>query len=509
MTYNTIGNNIAEWDDSTPLLFTLTDNLTGDSGQVDLSAMRDICDHTFLLHLRDHLIDRRNRVGTRTIINQGKALKSCFDTIRRLELFDHKVAQIDSMFLLVISRFFEEFSRHSPRVLLTLFNDAPHSPLFAKDIQQGDFPRYTGKKGQIGDRQDRILSRALARTTCVEILRISEEKFETGEMEIGHFSFLNLAFAAYCRPESYRKITLADLFYVKKEDAWYVRVTPAKTKASSTHLKKMKIPYRVNSRMALLLKLQRQSVAETYGHLVSADEVPKLALFPSPRLVKGRSSWVSDHANRNYGQCRDTNAFTRAYFAPIRSYFGSELGDRISANALRHTIGTQMAQMGCTAKTIQAVLKHATDDVCQVYVDIFVHGLIDQLSDALQPAFDAHLPVFKRFRSKADPINLGQAIECEDSESNRVELVGECGTELRCEAAPLGCYDCHRFIPCWDADHSINLRDVEQEIDKYERAGAAFKQMVDKGKHIKFKIVLTMNACDHVRHAGTQQRVDT
>lgn len=504
MTGRIVGNTVAEWGDATPLKFSLKDKPTksnpiGQALEVDLNPFTEACERAFLLHVKDFLIDRCNRVSLRTVEGDVNSLKACFLTIYRKEILANKIEQVNEALLLGISPFHLEFPSRALGTLRTAFNDSPHSLMFAEGLNDSDFRFGTNKLGQLGQKKKTILSTALTRASVVEILRIAEELYEAGDLDIGHFSFLNLAFAVYCRIDSYRTITLSDLDYRKSENAWYLWIHALKHRVHGP----VKIPYKINARLADILLDQRDHVIKTYGHLVAKSDHPQLALFPARALALGDSRWLGDYANSHYGQMPRGDS----YFDGLQNKkaWRTAIKKRLTTNALRHTVGTQMAQAGLKAWAIQAVLKHATDLVCQIYVDIFAEGMIEQLSDALQPAFEHRLPVFQRFRTKSDPVSSAHAIECED-DAGRVEFVGECGTELRCDAAPLGCYDCSRFIPCWDADHSINLNDVEREINKCKRAGLAYQDHVKKGQHIKYKIILVMNACDLIQQSQANSR---
>lgn len=506
MTSRIIGNTVAEWDEAAPLKFSLEDQPTKSSPvgrmlEIDLSPLTEACEREFLLYLKDYLIDRRNRVSLPTVEGDFNSLKACFLTTYRKEILANKIEQVNEALLLGISPFHLEFPSRALGTLRTAFNDSPHSLMFADGLTDSDFRFGANKLGQLGQKKKNILSTALTRASVVEILRITEELYETGELDIGYFSFLNLAFAVYCRRDSYRTITLSDLDYRKHENAWYLWIHALKHRVHGP----VKIPYKINVRLAEILLDQRDHVIRTYGHLVAKSDHPQLALFPARGLAPSGSRWLSDYANKHFGQM----VRGESYLANLqcKQAWRTAIKKRLTTNTLRHTVGTQMAQAGLKAWAIQAVLKHATDIVCQIYVDIFAEGMIEQLSDALQPAFEHRLPVFQRFRTKSDPVLSAQAIECED-DAGRVELVGECGTELRCDAAPLGCYDCNRFIPCWDADHSINLNDVEGEINKYKCAGLAYQDHVKKGRHIKYKIILVMNACDLFQQSQANHRQD-
>lgn len=255
----------------------------------------------------------------------------------------------------------------------------------------------------------------------------------------------------------------------------------------------------------MLLLKQRQQVIELYGHLVDEDDIGKLAFFPSRTLKRDNSGWVSNHSNECFGEIATGSRFTNSYFRKVQStVLNSKNG--LNGVALRHTAGTQLAALGCSAKTIQAVLKHAGDTICMAYVDIAFNGLMNELSDAMQPAFEAHLPVFQKFRSKDDRVTPHKAIFSEDLETGRIELTGECGKQIRCQAAPFTCYECNKFIPFFDADHSFNMDIIQNEIAKYVCAGTPYRHLVEKAKNIRYRIQLVMVACDRNQQAIAEQQ---
>jgi hypothetical protein len=194
--------------------------------------------------------------------------------------------------------------------------------------------------------------------------------------------------------------------------------------------------------------------------------------------------------------CKDSTAFSRAYLRPLEHIARREL----SFNALRHTVGTQLALAGLSASSIAAVLRHANDVTCQRYVDLFFAGTLDRISDAMQSSFDEHFPVYKdvlsRTVSKSDPIPKEKAIYSEDLITGRRELTAECGRHSLCGYAPLACYDCHRFRPCWDADHTINLDVVNREIAEFEGQGLAMQHEVRKYKQLRNSIRVVISICE-------------
>ena len=224
--------------------------------------------------------------------------------------------------------------------------------------------------------------------------------------------------------------------------------------------------------------------------------VGRLALFPA-RGFGENGCWKSKYAREHHGRATN-NSFRSAYLNPIIQLRNSI---KFDFNALRHTVGTQLATFGCSRKTIQAVLKHASDETCQAYVDIAFQGLIKELSDAIEPAFASHFPVVEKFRSMHDPVDPGKAVRSFDMESGKTELTGECGRRIACQYAPIACYPCHRFIPCYDVEHGVNLKVVEAEIKKFEAAGLPYQHLVNTYKEARIYIMLVVAASEQYRNA--------
>ena len=151
---------------------------------------------------------------------------------------------------------------------------------------------------------------------------------------------------------------------------------------------------------------------------------------------------------------------------------------------------------------------HADDSTCQTYVDLFFQGVLDRISDAMQPAFDQHFPVYQevlgRVISKHDPIPREKAIVSEDLVTGRREVTAECGRQSLCSYAPLACYSCNKFRPCWDADHTINLDVVNREISDLEGQGLALQHEVQKFKHLRGAIRVVINICELKAQAAKQ-----
>jgi len=502
MAYKIVGNTTVEWDAPTPFIFTMhetsgpVDDRREKTITIDLSDLRKGFEDDFLLHLKEILIQRRNKVMLSTINTDARYICLLFRKVIEFKIFDQQISIIDESFLLVLGTVKENLPVDCLRVLKTAFAANPYSQLFAPGLHDSDFPGQGEIKGRHGLQIDRILAKALTRAACVHILSRCEQAYDNGEMDIGHFSFVNLAFAVFCRPDSYRQIRLEDLKFDQKSNSFFIYIIPAKTRVHHPH----KICYRLNEPVGVLLRKQRQNVIECYGHLVDPDEIGKLALFPARRLRAGKSTWLSRNANQNFGRLETSGSFSSTYPLSIERTL-NDVGFSVSGNVLRHTIGTQLALTGASAQTIQAVLKHSSEGVCRAYVDIAFEGLFNELSDAMQPAFQSHLPAFQRFRSKSDPISIDKAIRSEDLDTGKIELNGECGKQIQCEQAPIVCYGCWRFTPCWDADHSVNLNTVQLDLEDFKQRGKPFHHMVQKTQEAKYRIIFVMNAADRYRQA--------
>ncbi|MBI2277089.1 MAG: tyrosine-type recombinase/integrase [Dechloromonas sp.] len=503
MTYRTIGNTVAEWDENAPLRFTMCEEVGPRDGRyiqriaIDLTDLKGGFSESFLIHLKEHLMDRRHQISLKSIEGIARVLKIIFAKTIVLKLFDTPVTIIDEGFLLSLAGAKEHFAARYLKYFKIQFTTNPHSPLFAKGLIESDFPIHKNKKGSHGSLIDSILAKALSRAAIAHILDICDTAYAMGTMDIGHYSFVHLAFAVFVRPNSYRQIRLGDFTFDDKKNQYFVWIVTTKTGEAFPS----KVFFRINEPLGVLLTKQRQHVIDTYGHLIDKNDIGKLALFPSRQLKNSNLQWRSDYANQNFGMIENGSQFVLSYAKQIKRKHldGAKLS--MGANALRHTVGTLLAQTGASAKTIQAVLKHASDFVCRAYVDIAFHSMIDELSEAMKPAFTDHLPELLKFRSKADPILAKKLIRSEDVETGQIEETGECGKAIACADAPISCYGCFRFRPCWDADHSINLKIVEREIGDMSQRGKPFQSTLDRARVAKQHILIVMNAADRFRDA--------
>lgn len=509
MTYRTIGDTVIEWQYGSLTSFTVTqptgsrDRKVSSSISIDLSLLENGFTDNFLSALKQHLIECCSRVKITTLKTEYARLRSLFSQIIKLELFNAKVEIIDEGFLLCLAAVESKFKASTLKYLKSAFLANPHSSLFSRGLLESDFPSPSNKKGQHAQCIDNILAKALTRSAAAYILDVCDRAYTAGTMGIDHYSFIHLSFAVFVRPNSYRQIRLEDLSITSKGQ-YFVEIISSKTNEkypSSTS-------FRINEPLGVLLTKQRQHVISTYGHLVPQEEIHKLALFPCRKLKVDKSQWRSAYANNHFGMHESGGDFDRSYSKLIRRLHFKNDRITIGATALRHTIGTLLAQTGASSKTIQAVLKHATNTVCKAYVDIAFHGLMDELSESMYPAFAEHLPAFINFRSRVDPAPTEKLVLSWNQDFGKLENIGECGKSMVCANAPIVCYGCSRFVPCWDADHSINLRLVEQEIEDMRKLGKPFEHMVDRAIRAKNKIIIVMYAADRY-HQALQTRSQT
>lgn len=495
-----IGIATVEWSEATPLTWTMCEpprkrGLKTSDITCDLSDLAPLYNADFLLALKDVLIQKRHRAKLATIGNDCFKLQSVFKRVGAKGFeSDAQIQRVNPSFLVALNAMTAEIPTSYLQHLKSLFEQhRTNSQLFEPGLTSGDFPTTNSKRSRTGDRINRILAKAMRRSTLVHVLDVIETAFEDKHLDLGRYALGRLALNIFCRPESYRQLTLADLRIDIGSGVmtYFLDVMPAKSRSFNP----AKIPYRLHDDVGRLLDMQRQAVVQAHGTRAPQGEggpdYGSLALFPAHRLRPGTSLWLHEYANSNAGMY-DTGRFNLAYLKHIRALTATQ----ISFNALRHTIGTQLAQMGCSTHTIQAVLKHADDGTAKAYVDIAFHGLIDELSDGLQPGFDEHFPVVNSFISALQTIPAARLIESEDLLSLRQETTGMCGRKVACSYAPLACYACPRFVPCYDADHSINLAVVDQEISHAEGRGLAMQHDVKRWKTIRNHLRLVIAACD-------------
>jgi integrase len=461
----------------------------------DLTELTGGYSLSLLVAIKTALINSRNRLSIRTIWNEHLRLKSILLNCQSAGKMTYAVEQIDLPFLHALESIKQDQSKSNlDGFRRFLVANRGNASILAPDLRPEDFPRLVSVRGERGEALNRILSQALSRAAVAQTLTTVENAYEAGQIDIGSYAFSMLAFQVFFRPASYRQLRLRDLNRdensVTGQVTWFLDMLPIKTRVDNPN----RLSIKVSPDLGEILQLQREHVVRRYGHLVADADLNKLALFPARRLrIDG--TCFSNYSNMNHGMCQNSTTFKNSYLLPIEKLVRRGL----SFNALRHTVGTQLALAGLSASRIAAVLRHATDSTCQRYVDLFFQGVLDRISDAMQPAFDEHFPVYKevmeRVISKHDPIQPQNAIISEDLVTGRREVTAACGRRSLCGYAPLACYDCNKFRPCWDADHKINLDLVNREIADFEGQGLAMQHESQKYKHLRNSIRVVISIC--------------
>lgn len=508
-----IGPAVANWLESTPLRWTISERI-GDGrlatiaeAAFDLTPLLPCFNRQFLLALKERWIEARLRMkinsvkarafGVQSVLQlcQIEFIDSCNESAIRLPEF----GRINEEFLLGLRAISDQIPPPYLRQFRAFFVENRHNTnLFHPELRLGDVPRKS-QIGLTGLIRNNVLSSALSRSKLVHILNVTEFSYESGELNLDEFSYSRLLLSRVARPESFRLFRLKDLLIdeIDGKKAYFLRVTIPKARTTTPPVATV----RLHPDVGLILDLQRQSVAERLSFLIDernsalSDDVEDehrftvgdLPLFP----VLSSSNRMYQTTKMRLGMIRTSGSFTSSYLGKINNLTNAKL----THTALRHTMGTQLAVAGCSASTIAAVLLHANTRTAGVYVDLAFDGAIDELSSSLEPAFLEHFPVFQDFVSVREPADVGKRIVSASLDRMRRETTGECGGRQVCHFAPLACYECHRFKPCYDVDHTINLERVEDEINSARNGGLARQADLKRYRHIANRIRLVIDAC--------------
>ncbi|GER18442.1 site-specific integrase [Variovorax boronicumulans] len=513
-----IGNTLAEWREDEPLRWAMRE--TKGQGKhaveeefiVDFTALLAGYSQVFLLALKDVIVNRRLRVSLRTVeIEQGR--------IRRLfEIcHDHFVDVCKQQALAAV-----QFDRVSPDFLLGLaavkskipaayliglrslfVANRQNGALFSPDLQLGDFPTGENNSGEGGQLRKNVLISAMSRSALVQILNITEAAFAAGELSLGRYAFSRLLLSRAARPETYRVLRCKDLRVDTSSGvkSYFLDLTIPKTRMAT----RPRATVSIRREVGQLLEKQREAVATRLRHLVETrnallrDEqrgaspytIGDLPLFPT------HAKQMDEATNARLGMLASTNSFNGNYVMPLRKMTGKVL----TCTAMRHTLGTQMAIAGCSSITIAAVLLHATNETAKVYVDLIFEGAIDELSDSMEDAFLEHFPVFKDFVSVRDITEPAKRVQSESLDRTSWKTTGECGRDQICQYAPIVCYECPKFKPCYDVDHTINLDLVHEEINAARSGGLQRQTDMKRYSHIANRIRIVINVCELKRAA--------
>jgi hypothetical protein len=402
-----------------------------------------------------------------------------------------------------------------PKMYLTTFRSffrkhRHNGVLFAHGLHDGDFPTSkdtddASALGPVGQLRKSVLGSALSRAALVHILNITEAAYESGDLSLGVFAFSRLLLSRAARPESFRVLRLKDLRIDEDEGTktYYLNLTIPKALTA----KRPMATVRLHPDVGRILDQQRAAVADRLGHLVAAKNAQRdqgdlnsplytvgdLPIFPAG----GSSGRIFPDTKERLGMIARAQDLWGYYMKPLKTLTLIKLNHI----ALRHTMGTQLAIAGCSTSTIAAVLLHATHRAAGVYVDLVFSGAIDELSDSLEPAFLEHFPVIREFASIRNEIDPAKRIVSPTADRSRRETTGECGRRQICRYAPITCYECHRFKPCYDADHTVNLKRVEEEIASARDGGLPREVDVKRYMHIANRIRVVISICEAKRDA--------
>lgn len=515
-----VGAAVAEWDTEDPLRWEMSEILgLGKRAetkvyQFDFTKLQLCYSVKFLLALKMTLINRRLtaklvtidadafRIRSVLIICQDAFVRSCMNSLKDIT----PLSNINRDFLLCLWAVKDDIPPNCLETFKCYFKlNRYNYELFDQGLSDIDFPvRHKAdgnvSLGAVGRFRKNVLSTALSRATLVNILNVTESGFESGELSLDLFAYSRLLLSRAARPESFRLIRLKDLHIdaAGETKSYYLSISVPKSRLSTPP----RVAIRLHPDVGKILDLQRSSVAERFGYLVSAKNafgsnndsqgmvytVGDLPLFPAGP----RKHWkISQKTKDRLGLIPSSEIFLIYYSSPLQKFTRTKM----THTALRHTLGTQLAIAGCSAMTIAAVLLHATYRSAREYVDLIFSGAIDELSDSLEPAFLEHFPVIKEFSTIRDEMSPAKKIVSLSSDKLHRETTGECGRDQICQYAPITCYECPRYIPCYDADHTINLNLVQEEIESARSGGLPRAVDVRRYTHIANRIRIVIAAC--------------
>ena len=510
-----------EWDSLTPLRWTaftkVAENKAEYEDPFDLSGLTQAFEEGLLAALRDSFIGLYRINKRRTVKETVGAIRRILERCQARQLVEAtklvevtKISCIDSGLLTAMRAHLVDSPEWLPseylRRLKSYFKVVGNGTVFV-DVSVGEFPVSRGGRSLEDLMRSRIVAQALSRSAQIAVFKNIEDGFQNLELDLSIYVFWNLAHHLFIRPESYRQITCGDLAVIKNKatgrTSYYLKTLPAKRR----DLVVEPIVEPLDEHLGRLLQLQIASVAERAGSLYGIDastsdesrrEIEcKLALFP--RRIGERKPFEV----KNFGMLESGHELSNSYVRPLQQRLENI---KIGFNVMRHTIATHLAAAGCSASTIQAVLKHATENTARVYVDLATKELKDRLSASLH-GLSALFPAYSAFTTEAKakqiPIRAISSISIDPETGALAEVTpGQCGGRKACEYAPLACYGCWRFIPATDADHSVNLRLVVASSERHRRMGRAFAHLVERDEVLKLNIEFVIAACSRERQAN-------
>lgn len=481
------GKGTIEFDENSYLL-TFLENTTNSNNEyikIDLSTLRGYFTKRFIQSIQEYLIFRAGKgLSTSTLRSEGYHLTSFLKKVISSGLLKKNASLdfISSILLSLACTVEEKFTQREFEILALIWNSG-FTGIFSKEVTKTSIPKKKDPRGLLGKRINSILELALPNDAIARIMTHLEGCYEDQKITVGQWAFFNLLLNTRVRIGSIRLMTVQDIVHDESKDEYYAYVLPEKQNVDNPQ----KSPFRLTRSVGRIIRKQRLEVLKLKNaESVSFDQQHNIALFPS--LTEG----VIFSSENNYGRHQNASSFAYFYQTPINRLLGEK---NINSRVLRHSVGTHLASIGMSSKTIQSVLRHVGTRTCQAYIEIHLNGNIDLLSDALEPAFDKYFPVFKEFASFKNQKNKNKVIRSDNLDTGETLEEGVCGSEMRCFSAPFSCYSCKRFIPFYDVDHEINLRIIDSKIEKFQALGSAFQDAIQTLKRTKSHISLVIQAC--------------
>ena len=486
-----LGNGLATYhQESFDLTLTYKDSYgaTKTSNVMYFSNLKGWFSDRLILTMIDYLLSRlESGLSGVTVYSEGYQLVNLLTKAVTSGIIDKKegMDELTPIFLYSLCTIEVKIRGKELSNLCTIFNSGfPH--IFSSNVNKSDIPRKEDKKGLLGRSLHNIMQLALSRQSLAGIIIALEDAYENKKLSLGSWAFFNLSLNTRVRIGSIRMITLGDIVHDEAKDEYFAYILPEKQNVDLPQ----KSPFKLSRGVGKLLRKQRLVILKSpCAKLVPIEDSHKLALFPAKTSDK-TGLWI---AADNFGMYKETSSFASAYQSPINKL----LGDRtINTQVFRHSVGSHMASIGMSAKTIKAVLRHVGERTCQAYVELHFQGNIEKLSDALLPAFEKHFPVFKEFSSLHEQHAQEKLINSDNLNTGEVVVEGVCGADMRCLYAPFSCYSCRKFTPFYDADHEVNLRIIESRIEQFRSMGHAFNESIETLRRTKAFITLTVQACE-------------
>lgn len=514
-----IGPAVVEWQEDEPLRWTVSEDIgKGTRAErvtfaYDLTPLMQGYGHDFLLALKEFWVERRLQIRLSSIDSEVRQVKGvlqacqarfaqiCLERKSAPPVFD----RIDSDLLMGLRAIQGSVPKCNLAGFRRFYKQHRHNgDLFQADLHPSDFPtddqtRVSDGFGAIAKVRKSILASALSRATLVHILNVTEAAYEAGDLSLGLFAYSRLVLSRVARRESFRTLRLKDLLIDKSDGitTYYLSISIPKAGTAERPVATV----RLHPDVGRLLDRQRAAVVKRLSGLIDEKNATQrknglYAIGDLPMFPTCGNRMMTTSRDK-LGICHPA-VLRNQYVEPLKRLTGAKM------TALRHTMGTQLAIAGCAASTIAAVLLHATDRTAAVYVDLIFSGAIDELSDALEPAFLEHFPVIKEFASTYDEIDPAKRVISSSVCRSRRETTGECGRRQICLYAPIACYECARFS--YDADHTLNLELVTEEIASARSGGLPRQADLKRYMHIANRIRVVINICELKREAIAAER---